>query len=404
MTNDNAALPYIHTQLSNNQPEIPPQPTTMADNTPRTAVAADNLSIPLIDFSAFLSSSPPTKKATADAILAGFQNAGFIYLHNHPIAPDLLAQTFAESAAFFRRPAAQKLALAWTTPQANRGYSQPGREKTSAALDAEDVAAQREREGADLKESFEIGREGAAGCPNRWPDDSDDEGGRFKARMLEFHDRCKEVHVLVMRAIAVGLGLEEGWFDGFCDRGDNTLRLLHYPEVSAEVFRGGKGTVRAGAHSDYGSITLVSASLFPRPTSIDRSAPRRCEGGARRRLSEADSSSRTSAAACRCSRRGAPSSTRRPSRAPLSSTPATCWRAGPTTRSRAPRTASSSRLRAPPCTPRATASRTFATPTSTAGSTPSRARTRGRRPRSTRASTGGWEERCLFEERGLLFD
>ena len=42
--------------------------------------------------------------------------------------------------------------------------------------------------------------------------------------MLEFFDVCKELHVNVMRAIAVGLGIEEGWFDGYCDKGDNTLR------------------------------------------------------------------------------------------------------------------------------------------------------------------------------------
>ena len=61
----------------------------------------------------------------------------------------------------------------------------------------------------------------------------------------------------IMRAIAVGMAMEEGWFDGFCDGGDNTLRLLHYPQVDAEVFRKNKGQVRAGEHSDYGSITLV---------------------------------------------------------------------------------------------------------------------------------------------------
>ena len=60
--------------------------------------------------------------------------------------------------------------------------------------------------------------------------------------------------MLFMRAIAVGLGIEEGWFDGFTDVGDNTLRLLHYPGVSKSVFRRKDGLeqVRAGEHSDYG--------------------------------------------------------------------------------------------------------------------------------------------------------
>lgn len=227
------------------------------------AVSSDSLEIPLIDFNSFLSGDKPTRKATAEAILSGFQNAGFIYLKNHPVSRSTLQKTFEESAGFFRRSEEQKLSLAWTTPEANRGYSQPGREKTSNAMDLDDVAKQREQEGADLKESYEIGREGEPDHPNQWPDSFDDDGKRFKEHMLGFHDMCKNMHVEVMRAIAVGLGLDESWFDSYADGGDNTLRLLHYPEVKSEVFRDNKNTVRAGAHSDYGSITLVRPQHSP---------------------------------------------------------------------------------------------------------------------------------------------
>ena len=124
--------------------------------------------------------------------------------------------------------------------------------------DVADIAKQREVEGADLKESFEIGRDDEPGHPNHWPSQSDNMGAMFKKHMLGFFEQCKQLHVEVMRAIAVGLGIEATGFDRFCDVGDNTLRLLHYPEVKSEVFKINKNTVRAGAHSDYGSITLVS--------------------------------------------------------------------------------------------------------------------------------------------------
>jgi isopenicillin N synthase-like dioxygenase len=107
----------------------------------------------------------------------------------------------------------------------------------------------------DLKESLEIGREGEAGCPNLWADDA--EGKQFKEVMLAFFETCKNLHMELMRAIAVGLGIDSSWFDGYTDRGDNTLRLLHYPPVKKEVFDKNKEQVRAGAHSDYGSITLL---------------------------------------------------------------------------------------------------------------------------------------------------
>lgn len=228
----------------------------MASNS-TTAVSSDSLSIPLIDFSAFTSGDSQTQLHTAQAILHGFQNAGFIYLRNHPIPKSTIAKTFQESAKFFARPLAQKDELSWTTPAANRGYSGQGREKTSNAFDFDEIAKEREEAGADLKESFEIGREGEEGFPNHWPD-FDEEGRLFKQHMIEFHDVCKSVYVELMRAIAVGMGIERGWFDPFCDGGDNTLRLLHYPQVESEVFEKKKGQVRAGEHSDYGSITLVS--------------------------------------------------------------------------------------------------------------------------------------------------
>ena len=66
--------------------------------------------------------------------------------------------------------------------------------------------------------------------------------------MLDFFEQCKEMHVQVMRSIAIGMGLDETWFDSYTDVGDNTLRLLHYPEVKSEVFKQNKNQVRAGAH------------------------------------------------------------------------------------------------------------------------------------------------------------
>jgi isopenicillin N synthase-like dioxygenase len=222
-----------------------------------SAVSQDDLEIPLIDFSAFLSGDETTKKTTAQAILTGFQKAGFIYLKNHGIPKETVQKAFSHSARFFARPEQQKLELGWTTPRANRGYSQPGREKTTDATDAAEIERIRAAEGADLKESYEIGREGEPGCPNPWPDRFDEDGVAFTRDMVRFHDLLKQLHMRIMRAIAVGLGIAEGWFDAYTDGGDNTLRLLHYPAVRADVFRKNQNTVRAGAHTDYGSITCL---------------------------------------------------------------------------------------------------------------------------------------------------
>ncbi|KAI9743871.1 MAG: hypothetical protein M1818_002605 [Claussenomyces sp. TS43310] len=224
-----------------------------------SAVDKSNLFIPLIDFSSFLHGTPIERAQAAQAVLRGFQTAGFLYLKNFDIDSSAVQHAFATSADFFKRPQAEKDGLAWTTPASNRGYVAHGREKVSCLASAEDVAALK-ASNPDLKESFEIGREGEKGHPNHWPGSdvgADAKATQFKDVMLDFHDRCKRLHVEVMRAIAVGMGLDEHFFDSYTDVGDNTLRLLHYPSVPKAVFAANKQQVRAGEHTDYGSITLL---------------------------------------------------------------------------------------------------------------------------------------------------
>lgn len=134
-----------------------------------------------------------------------------------------------------------------------------GREKTTSLTDKAAIEALKAAV-PDLKESFEIGREGEINHPNNWPDErgfNDEEAVVFKRDMLDFFAKCKDLHVEVMRAIGVGMGLKDGFFDEYTDVGDNTLRLLHYPATKKSVFSGNKLQVRAGEHTDYGSITLL---------------------------------------------------------------------------------------------------------------------------------------------------
>jgi isopenicillin N synthase-like dioxygenase len=168
----------------------------------------------------------------------------------------VVAEVFRHSAKFFDRPQEQKDSLGWTTPRSNRGYVARGREKLSRSEDKSNISALRNVV-PDLKETMEIGREGIEGLPNRWPDHLDDEGREFKRVMQDFFQTCHGVQLKVMRAIALGLGLPDHFFDEFTNYGDNNLRLLHYPAVPKSVFRQNPDQVRAGEHSDYGAITLL---------------------------------------------------------------------------------------------------------------------------------------------------
>jgi len=109
----------------------------------------------------------------------------------------------------------------------------------------------------DIKESFEIGRDDEPSHPNRWPPEEGNDLAGFKQTMASFFTQLASLHASVMRAIAVGMALPEAFFDRFVCDGDNTLRLLHYPAVRRDVFQINPGQVRAGEHSDYGSITFL---------------------------------------------------------------------------------------------------------------------------------------------------
>jgi len=83
--------------------------------------------------------------------------------------------------------------------------------------------------------------------------------------MIKFYDICHKLHLDVLRAVALGLGMyatafpketiysevvgmDEHYFDSLNDQSWHTLRLLNYPPV-ARKFLAGDGQSRAGAHS-----------------------------------------------------------------------------------------------------------------------------------------------------------
>ena len=164
--------------------------------------------------------------------------------------------------------------MKWTTPEANRGYVSRGREKLTQSADKEGI--EEKNKTPDLKESMEIGREGVEGHPNQWPENLDYEGARFTSTMKEFFITCQLLHVKFISAVALGLGLPEHFFDEYIFEANNTLRLLHYPAVHRSVFAQNEGQVRAGEHSDYGTVTLLFQDArgglqvrSPRDTFID---------------------------------------------------------------------------------------------------------------------------------------
>ncbi|KAL8845855.1 MAG: hypothetical protein Q9221_009009 [Calogaya cf. arnoldii] len=155
----------------------------------------------LISLEPLLNPDTPAAQEASKALLSAFRTSGFLYLTDYHslIPPFNLSTVFQSSATFFARSQALKDSVASRSASSNRGYIRPGREK---------------------------------------PSHLDSDGEAFKNVMQDFFLRYKELYTILIRGIAIGLGLEVSFLDKLVDKGDNNLRLLHYPAVGREAFKG----------------------------------------------------------------------------------------------------------------------------------------------------------------------
>ncbi|KAF5387662.1 hypothetical protein D9615_000591 [Tricholomella constricta] len=219
-----------------------------------TAAQSTQSFIPVIDFTKFREAAGQSdRKHVADEIVSAFKKSGFIYLAGHGIPSNTIQNAFVKSADFFRMATGTKDKLAWEDPRSNRGYVKVGRERVTQSADPTEIAALRAK-APDFKESMEIGRDWDSEWKNQWPQESD--APQFKRTMLDFYQTCHDLHVYVMRSVALGLDLEEGFFDSKINEQCHNLRLLSYPSIKTTLLQN-EGQARAGAHSDYGTLTLL---------------------------------------------------------------------------------------------------------------------------------------------------
>lgn len=213
------------------------------------------LTVPVIDLEPWFAGTPEGRAAVARAVDAACRDIGFLVITGHGIAPSLVERVAAASRAFFALPLADKRRVDRPRDDAVRGFSAVGEEGLSYSLE--------EAAPGDLKESFSIGpsdvpdddyhRGPAAGAhfePNAWPGGIAD----FAASYTEYFAAMSDLARELMRMFAQGLGLPERYFDSRIDEHISMFRVLSYPPQQEPPL---PGQMRAGAHSDYGSLTIV---------------------------------------------------------------------------------------------------------------------------------------------------
>ena len=211
--------------------------------------------VPVINIAPYLAGDPAGKATVARAVAEACRDIGFLIVTGHGVSPDLIQRVDRASRAFFQLPFADKQQFKRPTDDQVRGYSAVGDEGLSYSLGKPTPG--------DLKESLTIGpvdvpdgayfHGPAAGphfAPNLWPRQVPD----LEASWSAYFRVMSDLSANLMRIFALGLELPERFFDDKIDRHISMFRVLQYPSQKDAPLA---GQLRAGAHSDYGSLTIV---------------------------------------------------------------------------------------------------------------------------------------------------
>ncbi|KAK5946438.1 hypothetical protein PMZ80_000581 [Knufia obscura] len=214
--------------------------------------------LPVIDLSPFLQSSSDQERLhSAEELVKACKEIGFCFIKGHGVPQDKIQEAFAVSKKFYALPQEEKMKAphppGWAV---HRGYSWPGLEKVSNAVSENDAKdeADKLREVQDFKESYEVGSEDNPDMPNVWP--PDEVLPEWRPCMTAFYWTCWEAAQNILKALALGLGIEEKLMMEPHSGHHNQLRLLHYPPIRASELQGGK-FARMPAHTDWTTITML---------------------------------------------------------------------------------------------------------------------------------------------------
>jgi len=208
---------------------------------------------PIIDLSAFESGSSDVRHHIGVAVDDICRSTGFITLSGHGVDADVRVHMWDAVQRFFDLPVAYK-----TTSSVRPGYpyGYMGNEAESLAGSRGDATP------PDIKETFNAGPlrapddivdpDALAFCyaPTPWPTQPAD----FVDAWNAYYAAMESLAARIMRMFAVALQLPENHFDPFISSPISALRALNYPP---QHHAPRAGQLRAGAHSDYGTLTIL---------------------------------------------------------------------------------------------------------------------------------------------------
>jgi isopenicillin N synthase-like dioxygenase len=192
-----------------------------------------------------------------DAIDAACRSVGFLTVTGHGVDPEVIDRAWCTARRFFDLDEHQRMSVAMPTPGYPYGYSPLAAETLARSLGT--------RTAPDRKASFAIGPvdppmhtfadpdEASAWSPNLWPAALPELRPAWEA----YYRAMADLSARLLSMMAVALDLPADHFEPMIDRHTSAMRALDYPAPDDDDDRA--GALGAGAHTDYGTLTILLA-------------------------------------------------------------------------------------------------------------------------------------------------
>lgn len=201
------------------------------------------------------------------------ETVGFFQIVGHGVDEQVIDDAWSAARAFFDLPLPDRMAAAQARPDDAYGYLPMEAEALQRSLHGDTVNAGYAPEGAaapDLKQTFNVGplpttgvdltdpiaawAFGATPWPTALPE--------LERAMRAYFDAMDDLARRLLQLFAVALDVPADFFEPFVDRAPGALRALDYPDLG-EGHRPLPGQLRAGAHTDYGTLTILRQDDAP---------------------------------------------------------------------------------------------------------------------------------------------
>jgi isopenicillin N synthase-like dioxygenase len=195
------------------------------------------MAVPVIDIAPFLAGTPEGKRAVAEQVGRACSEIGFLTIVGHGVPPELVRSTYDVSRAFFDLPHEEKVKV--RVNSIGVGYVPLQVESLAASLG--------QKTPGDLKESLNCGRDFGH---DRWPE----RPAELRQIWVDYFTTLNSLAASIMRIFATALNLPEHYFDDKIEPPQAFMRVINYPDQAEDPL---PGQLRAGAHSDYGTLTIL---------------------------------------------------------------------------------------------------------------------------------------------------